>query len=236
MEIFSTFCLGIGIVFGLFILSSLLHLLYKAFSSHLRTKKDVSNQHLVRHAILNADHKLRWSASRLALALRRNEITSIEIVQLCIEQIRHINPFINAVVGTRFERALEEAVEADKLFDKARKNNLIDALPPLLGVPMIAKEVHEYPMLPYTCGVYERRNRVGKKVNPVLARCEAAGAIVLCSANICEGCMWSESDNCVYGRTNNPYDCKNTYIILFHLFYPNMFIHRIASITYSRRQ
>lgn len=34
--------------------------------------------------------------------------------------------------------------------------------------------------------------------------------IVLCVCNTSEACMWMESYNQVYGRTNNPYDLART--------------------------
>lgn len=36
------------------------------------------------------------------------------------------------------------------------------------------------------------------------------GAILLCTTNVSELGMWWESDNPVYGRTNNPYDTRRT--------------------------
>lgn len=36
-----------------------------------------------------------------------------------------------------------------------------------------------------------------------------AGAIPLCVTNVSELCMWWESSNTIYGRTNNPYrNCR----------------------------
>ena len=41
---------------------------------------------------------------------------------------------------------------------------------------------------------------------PAVARLRAAGAIPIGVTNTSELCMWMESNNRVYGRTNNPYD------------------------------
>ena len=40
----------------------------------------------------------------------------------------------------------------------------------------------------------------------MVARLRSAGFIPLGVTNLSEGCMWYESSNRVYGRTNNPYN------------------------------
>ena len=44
----------------------------------------------------------------------------------------------------------------------------------------------------------------------VVARMRSAGAILLGVTNVPEFACWFESDNLVYGRTNNPYDVSRT--------------------------
>ena len=56
---------------------------------------------------------------RSAVELRRligsREISPVQLLQACIERIEAVNPFINAVTATCFERALAEAREAEAL-------------------------------------------------------------------------------------------------------------------------
>lgn len=56
-----------------------------------------------------------------------------------------------------------------------------------------------------TAGLYSRRNFIAEEDADVVHLMREAGAIPLCVTNVSELCMWWESSNTIYGRTNNPY-------------------------------
>ena len=60
--------------------------------------------------------------------------------------------------------------------------------------------------MPYTGGVVGRMGARGSKNSVAVQQAIDAGMIVIGSSNISEGCMFHESNNLVYGQTNNPYD------------------------------
>src|SRR5260370_32720457 len=60
--------------------------------------------------------------------------------------------------------------------------------------------------MPQTSGLVARKDVVAPEDASTVARMRAAGAIPLGVTNVSELCMWYESNNRVYGRTNNPYD------------------------------
>ncbi|PRD39575.1 UNVERIFIED_CONTAM: Fatty-acid amide hydrolase 2 [Trichonephila clavipes] len=150
------------------------------------------------------------SAFRLAERIRSGELTSVAVVEAHIARLRQVNPVINAVVCERVADARVEAARADEEIAAARAAGTLDALPPLLGVPCTIKESFHFAGLPNTAGLV---GRIGRKVAddaPALARLRAAGAIPLGVTNTSELCMWMESFNKVYGRSNNPYDPART--------------------------
>ncbi len=56
-------------------------------------------------------------------------------------------------------------------------------------------------------------NRVGRKSDgdgPLVARLRRAGAIILGKTNVSQLLLYYESDNPVYGRTNNPWNPERT--------------------------
>jgi len=145
---------------------------------------------------------LKASAIELARRIRTREVSSAEVVEAHVAQIARVNPVLNAVVRTRFDEARAEAVRADE--HRARVDPA--TLPPLHGVPCTIKECFALAGMPNASGLVARREVIAAEDATAVARLRAAGAIPLGVTNTSELCMWMESDNRVYGRTNNPYD------------------------------
>ena len=148
---------------------------------------------------------LRLSALRLAQMIKNRETTSEEVVGQHITRVREVNPTINAVVHDRFALAVDEARNADERIEYDPP----DSLPPLLGVPCTIKESFAFVGMPNTSGLVSRKNIIPTRDATTVARIKAAGAIPLGITNVPELCMWMETDNRIYGRTNNPYNAKH---------------------------
>uniref|UniRef100_A0A2P2IBG7 Fatty-acid amide hydrolase 2-like n=1 Tax=Hirondellea gigas TaxID=1518452 RepID=A0A2P2IBG7_9CRUS len=147
------------------------------------------------------------SATALAAKIRENKVSSEDVVQAFIDRIRLINPILNCVVDERFELALAEAKEVDaKLRSGDVDRRQLAAEKPFLGVPFSTKDCMQVTGLRQTAGLYLRRNMVAESDADVVRLMRDAGAIMLCVTNVSELCMWWESSNTIYGRTNNPYD------------------------------
>ncbi|MEE2828013.1 MAG: amidase [Myxococcota bacterium] len=144
----------------------------------------------------------RRSALEIAAAIRDGEVSSREAVDAHIEGIEAVNPTINAVVQTRYEAARREADAADAL--RARTDP--SELPAFHGVPCTIKECFALTGMEQTAGLVARKGRVATRDASAVERLRAAGAIPLGVTNLSELCMWMESNNKVYGRSNNPYD------------------------------
>ncbi len=145
------------------------------------------------------------SGSALAAKIRRREVSSAEVVEAHIRHVEHVNPTLNAVVHTRFDEAREEAREADRALAEGRPD-----LGPFHGVPCSIKEAFAVRGMPNTSGLLARKGRLAEADAITVARMRRAGSIVLGVTNVSELCMWMESNNRVYGRTNNPYDETRT--------------------------
>ncbi|MBM4355628.1 MAG: amidase [Deltaproteobacteria bacterium] len=146
------------------------------------------------------------SATTLAERIKSRRATSVEVVEAHIAQVRKVNPHINAVVEDRFEQARAEARAADERVTSSKGSGL----PPLHGVPCSVKESFGLVGMRNTGGLYDHRNVIADKDATAVARVRAAGAIPIGTTNVSELCMWMESDNCIYGRTGNPYDPSRT--------------------------
>ncbi|XP_050821483.1 fatty-acid amide hydrolase 2 isoform X1 [Gopherus flavomarginatus] len=149
------------------------------------------------------------SARQLARRIRRQQVKCTDVVQAYIKRIEEINPLVNAVVKSRFDAALQEAHHVDKLLSEGHGDE--DSLQekfPFLGVPFTVKEAFALHGMPNTSGLVSRRNLISTSDALVVSRLKQAGAIPLGVTNCSELCMWYESSNKVYGRTNNPYDLQ----------------------------
>jgi amidase len=144
------------------------------------------------------------SATTLARAIRSQQVSSQEVVDAHLQRIAAINPTLNAVVQLRAEAARAEAREADEALARGESHG------PLHGVPFTVKDIYEVAGMICTCGTTGRAAYVASQDATAVSRMRAAGAIVLGLTNLPELGLAYESDNLVYGRTNNPYDLLRT--------------------------
>lgn len=150
---------------------------------------------------------LQASATQLAKMIREKSISSVELVEACMNRIATVNPKINAVVATCFERALKEAELAD------RKVALGEPLGPLHGVPFTIKDSLDTEGVVSTAGTLGFAQRVPDKDATVVARLRAAGAILIGKTNTPEftlGGAGKGTYNLVYGQTFNPYNTAHS--------------------------
>jgi len=144
------------------------------------------------------------SATELAAAIRSKQLSSRAVVDAHLAQIAKVNPKLNAVVQLTADSARKEADEADAALARGENKG------PLHGVPITIKDTLETNGVICTGGTKGRANYVPKADATAVARLRAAGGIVLGKTNVPELAGAIESDNLVYGRTNNPYDLART--------------------------
>ena len=149
---------------------------------------------------------LKASATALASAIRTRQTTARAVVDAHIELAQRVNPVINAIVVERYAAARRDADLADARIDAAIAAGTVDTLPPYLGVPCTIKENFEYVGTPQASGLVARQHIINDRNAPTTQALLDAGAIPLGVTNTSELCMWMESYNKVYGRSNNPYD------------------------------
>ncbi|MBO0777934.1 MAG: amidase [Ktedonobacteraceae bacterium] len=144
------------------------------------------------------------SASELARRIAAGILSSQEVVEAHIRRIEAVNPRLNAIVVSLFEQARAEARKADSLLTQGT------LLGPLHGVPITLKEQLMLSGTPTTVGILHQKSRPMEQEGPLVKRLRQAGAIPLGKTNVSQLLMYHESDNPVYGRTNNPWDLART--------------------------
>lgn len=144
------------------------------------------------------------SASALARGIRLKRYSCVEVLDAYLARIAEVNPKINALVFNAADEARAAAREADRALAAGRARG------PLHGVPISIKDSFEVKGMVSTAGTTGWAKRVPNRDATVVARLRAAGGIILGKTNTPEFTMSDETDNLVYGRTNNPYDLTRT--------------------------
>lgn len=140
------------------------------------------------------------TATQLADLVRRKQVSSLEAVNACLLRIEAVQPEINAVVQLQAEAARAAARAADQRVASGAP------VGPLHGVPMTIKDSLDTAGVISTGGTLGRKAFVPTEDATVVARLKTAGAILLGKTNTPELTLSFETDNQVYGRTNNPWD------------------------------
>jgi len=147
---------------------------------------------------------LDMDAAGLAQWIKEKKISSRKAVELYIAQLEKINPSVNCLVEDRFAEALIEADRADAELSAGKAEGV------LFGVPISMKEAFDVAGMKTTGGLLRRKESVMDKDAEVVRRLKAEGAIILGKSNTPELCFCQETDNKLYGRTNNPHDLRRT--------------------------
>ncbi|QHJ72063.1 amidase [Planococcus halotolerans] len=143
-------------------------------------------------------------AAELAQLIKENKISSRKAVEIYIKHLNNINPSINCLVENRFEEALQEADYADRVLAEGTAEGA------LWGVPISMKEAFHVSGMKTTGGLLGRKEKTMEKDAEVVRKLRMEGAVILGKSNTPELCFCQETDNKLYGRTNNPWDIKRT--------------------------
>ncbi len=140
------------------------------------------------------------SAVELRRRIGSKEISPTELLEACIERIARINPAVNAVTATCYERARAEARAAEQAVLRGETLGLLH------GLPTGIKDLEETGGLLTTFGSPLYRDFVPANDNSMGARVRAAGAIVVGKTNVPEFGAGANTRNVVWGATGNPFN------------------------------
>jgi len=140
----------------------------------------------------------------MAKKIRRKELSPVELVEVHLQRIARLNPKLNAFVQLDAEGARRQAAEAEAAVMRG------ELAGPLHGVPVSIKSSIDVKGMLCESGTKLREGNIATKDAPLVSRLRQAGAIILGVTNTPELLMAWETDNLLYGRTNNPWDLSRT--------------------------
>lgn len=139
-----------------------------------------------------------FDATSLAELVRARRVSPRELVSASIERIESLNPKLNAVVHTMFERALREADEP-----------VGDG--PFAGVPFMLKDLLSwYAGEPITSGSRLFEGWIPPVDTEIVSRYRRAGVIVVGKTNTPEFGLTPYTEPELFGPARNPWDPSRT--------------------------
>jgi amidase len=136
----------------------------------------------------------------LAEAMRRLEVSSVEVLDAHLAHIASHNPDLNAIVTLDEDGARLRAQEADAALGRG------EVWGALHGVPITLEDAHPTSGIRTAWGGLPRlAEHVPEKDDTVAVRLKAAGTILLGKTNGPE--IWPDS---IFARTNTPWDLTRT--------------------------
>ena len=143
-------------------------------------------------------------ASELSGAVRRREVSPVELVRASLERIEALNPTINAFVALRAEGALADARRLERRIAAG------EDVGTLAGLPVGVKDLEDVEDLPTTFGSVPFKNYRPGVDSVQVARLKAAGAIVVGKTNTPEFGYTAFTKNLLFGVTRNPWHLDRT--------------------------
>ena len=129
----------------------------------------------------------RWSASRIAQAVRTGRTSAEEVVREVLARVEHVNPSINAFALIDAQGAMAQARQRDQARAAGAQAG------PLEGVPFHVKDLVPTAGLETAYGSWAMQGNVPQTDARAVARVKAAGAILI------------QTESPRYGPTRNPW-------------------------------
>ncbi|CRK56191.1 Aspartyl-tRNA(Asn) amidotransferase subunit A @ Glutamyl-tRNA(Gln) amidotransferase subunit A [Alloactinosynnema sp. L-07] len=140
----------------------------------------------------------KFDAVSLAELVHLRVVRPVELVRDAIERIESLDPMLNAVIATGYERAVDTACRMDP--DR-----------PFAGVPILIKDLFaEVDGMPCSEGSAFLRGHVSSGDQEYVRRLRVAGFVVMGKTNVPEFGMVPTVEPRLYGPTANPWDLTRT--------------------------
>ncbi len=141
-------------------------------------------------------------AGDLARGIAARRFSSTEVVNAFIDRQNEVQPRLNAVAVALHDQAAAAAKAADRSRPEEGQK--------LYGVPVTVKECFDVVGTATTAGLVGRAADLKSDDAELVSRLRKAGAIITAKSNLAQLELFVESDNPLYGRTNNPWDLART--------------------------
>lgn len=130
--------------------------------------------------------------------LSGKKMSSVELVNLCLERIKSQNNQLNAFITICEDDAIKQAEEADKLLTDGQDL-------PLLGIPIALKDIFSTKGIQTTAASSVLKGYIPAYDATVVRKLKDAGAVIIGKTNLDAWAHGSSGENSDFGLTKNPW-------------------------------
>jgi len=131
--------------------------------------------------------------------LVKKKISSVELTQACLENIKKVDGSVKAIVTETADTALAQAKKADAAIAQGK-------ITPLTGIPALIKDNMCTRGIRTTASSKMLEKFIPPYNATVVEKLDAAGMVMVGKANLDEYAMGSSTENSAFFTTHNPYD------------------------------
>jgi aspartyl-tRNA(Asn)/glutamyl-tRNA(Gln) amidotransferase subunit A len=140
------------------------------------------------------------SIKQLSERIKNGDLSSIDLVEVCLKRIHKFNPTLNSFLSIITERAYKDAEISEKEIRQGIDRG------PLQGIPFSIKDIIFAEGVRCTAGSKIMSNNISKIDATIVARMKKAGAILIGTNNLNEFASGITGMNPHYGDTKNPWN------------------------------
>lgn len=139
----------------------------------------------------------------LSEALRKHQVSPLELTSTCLARIEKLNPALNAYILVTADFALRQARQAEAEIVNGNWRG------PLHGIPIGLKDLIDTAGIPTTAASELYKHRIPIQSAEVVKKLEAAGAVLLGKQNLHEFAYGGSSMISYFGEVRNPWNVLN---------------------------
>ncbi|WP_128896553.1 amidase [Longirhabdus pacifica] len=144
------------------------------------------------------------SALQIGESIHSGATSAVEVAEAVLNHIQTHNDSVNAIVAMNEHDIREAAKQADREVQAGHIRS------PLHGVPITIKDSYAVEGLTTTIGYEPLKHYIPNFDATIVQRLKEAGAIIVGKTNVPALLMDLQTNNTIFGRTNNPWDVTRT--------------------------